>query len=497
MKKFLYSLLALPVLMTACGEVVETPTPEPSKASLTLTSEATMEFEAEGGEGVITFEYDGNSLNTNINTNPSTGKSLALECAAEWITIPAEVDVLASAINFEVAANESEEAREATIKATINDLFFEVLVKQAAAENDDPIDEPIDEPKDEFVAGWAINGTMNNWVKKDAIAMTEEDNYFVVKGFALADGDNFNFVFNGTEKTYGGNGQPAQPNYVYDAKSWGSNISVTAAGKYDVYLSADLKNYYIMNEGVSPAEAEVPLKPGEKRWSIKGDIKGFENVDVAFAKDSKYFTMKNVEFSGDASFNIYCNAEVAYGVTAGATCAIEEAIVIVEGGEAIKVAAEEGKKYDLYYLYKESGVSKLWVMPAGQYPVVWELVSGGYMPYGNFLCYFVSEDVELTLDFTAGVSVVNYVMPEGVYHVQDTENTGFSFDLEYCQAKVRGFKTMLMDGTMTVKHENGLYDIFIDMRTPQLDILKMHWVGEFAFDQYFQMMGGHEINNPQ
>ena len=62
---------------------------------------------------------------------------------------------------------------------------------------------------------------------------------------------------------------------------------------------------------------------------------------------------------------------------------------------------------------------------------------------------------------------------------------------------VRGFKTMLMDGTMTVKHVGGKYDVYIDMRTPQLDILKMHWVGEFAFDQYFQMMGGVPINNPQ
>ena len=119
------------------------------------------------------------------------------------------------------------------------------------------------------------------------------------------------------------------------------------------------------------------------------------------------------------------------------------------------------------------------------------------MPYGNFLCYFVSEDVELTVDFTAGVPVQNYVMPEGTYYVQDTENTGFCFDLQYCQAKIRGFKTMLMDGYMSVQHVDGKYDIFIDMRTPQLDIIKMHWVGEFAFDQYFQMMGGQPINNPE
>ena len=501
MKKLFYSLLALPVLMVACGEKSEAPVEQPKGATLELTSAETMEFDAEGGEGTITFDYDGNKLNTNGNSEPTTGKVLTIECAAEWITVASEVDVLASAINFEVAANETEEAREAVIKAYIKDLFIEVTIKQAAKENggnDDPIDDPNDDPKEDVVEGWAINGTMNNWAKAEAIAMTEEDGFFVVKGFELAKEDNFNFILNGGEKSYGGNGVPATPNYVYDAKSWGSNISVAEAGTYDIYLSTDLKNYYIMSEGVSPSEAEVPLKPGEKRWSIKGNIMGYDDVEISLAKDSKYFTKKNVQFVDDvAEFAIYCNSEAVYGVESGSENAIEEAMTIVEGGEAIKLAVTEGAKYDLYYKYNESGASQLWVMPASQYPVVWELVSGGYMPYGNFLCYFVSEDVELTLDFTAGVSVVNYVMPEGVYYVQDTEETGFCFDLQYCQAKVRGFKTMLMDGTMTVKHENGLYDIFIDMRTPQLDIIKMHWVGEFAFDQYFQMMGGLSINNPE
>ena len=497
MKKLFYSLLALPTLLVACGEPIDTPVEEPKQATLELTSAKTMEFEAEGGNGQITFKYEAAQINNNGNLQPTTGKFLTVECVANWITVDAEVDVIDSVIDFAVAANESEKAREATIKASINELSFEVAVKQAAKQQGGNNDDPKDEPKDEFVEGWAINGTMNDWVKKDATAMTEDGNYFVVKGFELAKEDNFNFILNGNEANRGGNGQPAEPNFVYDAKSWGSNISVTEAGTYDIYLSVDLKRYYIMSEGTSPEAAEVPLKPGEKRWSIKGDIKGRENEEITLKQDSKYYTMKNVEFSGDASFFIYCNSDVAYGVAANSECVIEAATIIVEGGEAIKVAAAEGQKYDLYYLYKENTTPKLWVMPAGQYPVVWELVSGGYMPYGNFLCYFVSEDVELTLDFTAGVSVVNYVMPEGVYHVQDTENTGFCFDLQYCQAKVRGFKTMLMDGTMTVKHENGLYDIFIDMRTPQLDILKMHWVGEFAFDQYFQMMGGVPINNPQ
>ena len=484
----------MPLAFVACGENIEEPQDEPKGATLELTSAEVVEFTAEGGEGTIEFHYDGNNLNTNVNTNPSTGKTLAVECEAEWISLPAEVDVLASAINFTVAENDAEEAREATIRATISDLFFEVLIKQAAAVKGD---DPIDQPTDDYVAGWAINGTMNNWAKAEAAAMTEEGDYFVVKSLTLAADDNFNFIYDGGVKNYGGSGKAAEPNYVYEAKSWGSNISVSVAGEYDIYLSADLKNYYIMTPGTSPAEAETPLKPGEKRWTIKGDIVGSNGEEVTLSRDSKYYIRKNVEFTGNNEFYLLCNSTSQYGVTEGTEYTVESAATIVEGGVAIKVPAVEGKKYDIYYLYKEAGGSQLWVMPAMQYPVVWEMVSGGYMPYGNFLCYFVSEDVELTVDFTAGVPVQNYVMPEGVYYVQDTEDTGFCFDLQYCQVKVRGFKTMLMDGTMTVKHTaNGLYDIFIDMRTPQLDIIKMHWVGEFAFDQYFQMMGGHPIANP-
>ena len=494
MKKLFYLLLALPLALAACSPDEPTPQEPTSKEALELTSADTMEFEAEGGQGTITFHYEGNKLNTNGNSQLTEGKSLAIECSAEWIEVASEVDVLAQSINFAVAENKATEPREALIRATIKELAIEVLVKQAAAEQGD---EPIEEPKDDYVAGWAINGTMNNWAKAEATAMTEEGNYFVVKNFDLTAEDNFNFIYNGGEKNYGGNGVAAEPNYIYDAKSWGSNVSVSVSGTYDIYLSADLKNYYIMTPGTSPEEAQVPLKPGEKRWTIKGNIKGFEDVELTLNKDSKYFTMKNVEFSGNADFAVLCNSEVRYGVAAGTECALEDALTIVEGGEAIKVATTEGAKYDIYYNYKENGTSRLWLLPAGQYPIVWELVSGGYMPYGNFLCYFVAEDVELTLDFTAGVPVENYVMPEGVYYVQDTENTGFSFDLQYCQAKVRGFKTMLMDGSMTVKHtDNGLYEVSIDMRTPQLDIIKMHWVGEFAFDSYFQMMGGHQIQNP-
>ena len=466
MKKFLYSLMALPMLFVACGEGHDAPVEEPKKPTLELKSAETMEFEAEGGEGVISFAYNIKGGIDDFESPNSSVKVIDVACDAAWIDAPSSVETFAGSFRFTVAKNENEEPREATITASLNEYSFVVTVKQATAENGGNND---DEP--EFVEGWAINGTMNDWVKKDAAAMTEEGDYFVVKGFELAADDNFNFIFNGTEKCYGGNGQVSEPDYTYDAKSWGSNIHVSKTGTYDIYLNKGLDKYYIMSEGVDPSEAQVAIKPGEVSWSIYGDIAGYNNVDIVLNKVGKYLEVKNVQFDGDKSFVVRCNGgdKAVLGVASADACNIEDSITLVAD----------------------------YVSEIKMNPVVWKSVTGGYMPhYNNFVIGFVTEDIELVLDFTAGVDVVNYVIPAGVYYLDDKDDTGFCFDLEYCAVKVRGFDSVLMDGTMTIAHVNGVYDIFVDMRTAQLDVIKLHYVGEVHYDSYFNMMGGLEINNP-
>lgn len=494
MKKFLYSLLVLPMLFVACGEKKEqTHTPEPTTPKFELTSESSMEFDAEGGEGTITFVYDFTDADEAM---------VNIACDAEWVEVTNEVAAYAASFTFTVAANETEEAREAVINASVKELFFEVTIKQAGAENGgNHDDEPDEDP--EFVKGWAINGTMNDWVKKEATAMTEEGNYFVAYGFELAADDNFNFIYNGTEKSYGGNGQVSEPNFVYEAKSWGSNISVTEAGKYDVYLSADLSNYYIMREGVSPEEAEEPLKPGEKRWSIFGAFEGNNRVeDVELKVDGKYFTARGVKFVEDMTFVVRCNGGDAgtLGVASSETYAVETAINLEVKSDAnyeIKADVEAGQKYDIFFTYSDDHY-EVWVMPDGRYPIIWDRVEGAYMSsYNNFILYLITNDIVLTLDFKAGdETIVNYVIPAGTYYIGDTEGTGWCFDTDYCIAKVRGRETPLLNGSMTIEHVDGKYDIYVDMCTATLDVLKMHYVGEIGFDPFFGNMGGTKLNNP-
>ena len=491
MRKLFFLLLALPLAFAACETTPDTPQEQPKGATLELTSNPTMEFDADGGQGNITFLYDGNNLNTNINTNPSTGRVLTVECDADWISVASEIDVLAERIPFSVEANSQTEPREATIKASIKELVIEVLVKQAA----------YNEPTNEYIEGWAINGTMNNWEKSEATPMTEEGNYFVAKQIALTSNDNFNFIFDGGIKNYGGNGQASEPNYAYEAKSWGSNISVSLDGEYDIYLSADLEHYYIMTPGMNPEEAEEAIKPGEKRWSIYGTFEGNNrDSDIILASDGKYLVARGVKFTGECEFVVRCNGgdEATLGATEDSTFTPEQHIIIVNGGSAIKVDVDKEQRYDIYFIAGETS-SDLWVMPEGQYPIIWNRVDGTYMPgYNNFLLYLITNDIVLTLDFTAGSeTVVNYVIPAGTYTFGDTEGTGWCFDQQYCIAKVRGHETPLLDGKMTIEHKDGKYDIYVDMRTATLDVLKMHYVGEIGFDPFFANMGGLKLNSPE
>ena len=125
LKNLFYLLLALPLAFAACEEPAPVDKPTPEAPKFTLTSDATMEFEAAGGEGTITFVYDFTDVQEAM---------VDIECAAEWVEVADKVQAYAASFTFTVAANDSEEAREAVVKATIGDLYFEVAVKQAGEE---------------------------------------------------------------------------------------------------------------------------------------------------------------------------------------------------------------------------------------------------------------------------------------------------------------------------------------------------------------------------
>ncbi len=122
-RNLFYLLLALPLVFAAC----EPDTPEQNvekKAVLILTSEATMEFAAEGGQGVITYTA---KMEEVTRTSPAPEPEVEATCEVAWV----ENLTVAENITFDVAVNEGE-ARETKIVVTYSDKSFEVAVKQAA-----------------------------------------------------------------------------------------------------------------------------------------------------------------------------------------------------------------------------------------------------------------------------------------------------------------------------------------------------------------------------
>ena len=120
LRRLFFALLALPLAFTACEPA--TPGVENKEYSLNVTSESVLNFEAEGGQGVISY-----TLEEVTRLSPVAQPEVEATCAAEWIT---DITV-AETITFNVAANEGE-ARETKIVVSYGEQEIDVAIKQAA-----------------------------------------------------------------------------------------------------------------------------------------------------------------------------------------------------------------------------------------------------------------------------------------------------------------------------------------------------------------------------
>lgn len=131
MKKLLAMAALFAVIFTACSDNDNegNETPDPKQPVLTCTSASTLEFDAEGGSGVITYTLQ----------NPAVGTELAVTENADWITnLKSET---AGRITFTVSAND-DKARSTSILVSYATESFSVKIKQEEGNStgsDDPI----------------------------------------------------------------------------------------------------------------------------------------------------------------------------------------------------------------------------------------------------------------------------------------------------------------------------------------------------------------------
>ena len=348
--------------MLAIAGAVACKQDEPVQEPKLDVDKATVEVAATAGEA---------SFNVTSNQN------WVASADADWVSLePASGSASEKAVAVKVTAedNETTEAREATVTVKAGDLSKTVKVKQAAGQGGDTPGTEL--PQSE----WALVGSFNDWSAGSELYLSVlDEEYFVYYGFELAANDEFKFLKGGVwppeGQEIGGNGL-VEPNTIQPAG--GSNIKVTEAGKYDIYLAADLATFYVMSEGKLPSEAVEPA-PVENQWGMMGCFVDNQwATDVPMTKEGEWIVAKGAQFT-ELTFKIRANESWSdatnIGVAPGSAKGeinTKVSVVTAEyakanlGGDAadIKLNGEAGT-YDVYFSYEKL---ELYVMTPGLKP---------------------------------------------------------------------------------------------------------------------------------
>ena len=300
MKKFA-ALAVVVMAFVAC----QPDTPEtPKEYTLEVTSETTMEFPAEGGEGLIEW-----TLNEVTRNNPHSAPAPTFQCEAEWITLYAE-DMGA----FVVAVNEGE-AREAVIKVTYAEQVIEVKVKQAGVEAEASFNIDVQEvhaasaitqvtPTDDDMY-YVMFLDEVSYLQFNGIATAEqlwEDDYAAFESGALANNMNLkaymeaaNVLFKGTKRVQWNRVRPGTESVLY---------------VYGVEFDEDGATYQpvtdIAWEVICPDRA--PLQDVE--FGLDVEVKGAEvKLNVQPENWDGYYLVKIVDYNNE----FYVGEGVTFG----------------------------------------------------------------------------------------------------------------------------------------------------------------------------------------
>lgn len=280
-------------------------TPEtPKDYTLEVTSEKTMEFPAEGGDGVIAWTF--NEVTRN---NPNPAPEPTLQCDAEWIVLSAR-----HLGAFEVHPNEGE-AREAVIKVTYAEQVIEVKVKQAGAQAEASFDIDVQEvhaasaitqvtPSDSDMY-YVMFLDEVSYLQFNGITTAEqlwEDDYAAFESGALANNMNLkaymeaaNVLFKGTKRVQWNRVRPGTESVLY---------------VYGVKFDEDGASYETVTdiawEVICPDRA--PLQDVD--FGLDVEVKGAEvKLDVQPENWDGYYLVKIVDYNNE----LYVGEGVTFG----------------------------------------------------------------------------------------------------------------------------------------------------------------------------------------
>ena len=389
MKKLFYLLLALPLVFAACEP--DTPEQEVEKeAVLTLTSDAEMNFEAEGGEGVITFTAEWKDVTRN---SPVPEPVVEATCEADWV----ENLTVAENITFTVLANEAD-ARETKVVVTYGDKSFEVAVKQAAKQNEQPepptgVNVEAKHFYGEYYGDEYSPGVGNYYMTLSDLGLTED-------GYAYAGGSYYYVDLYGP--LFDGEGEITLPVGTYTLDASDSCSEWTIGAGYSLYIAFDENGNSLAGDfGLPYTDAKLVVT--ESGVTLTATIDGVEHTvtfeGVADITDYRTDTGEVIEVTANYAYANYYGDQYTPGTAD-----------------------------NFYFFFSDLGVDENgWELPNGTYyrfdlyTEIIDTTNGIYIPEGTYTYdWFDSMQVGTFSDINSAY----YVMDASGYDYIDNSSLG-------------------------------------------------------------------------
>lgn len=140
---------------------------------------------------------------------------------------------------------------------------------------------------------WSVSGTFNGWGDTQMVTTTVKD-IFVAKAVKLDAYPSFKIRKNKAwTENYGGGIVYLNPNNWMQVYSGGSDISVTAAGTYDIYFDYTTKRLYVVTAGSDYTKVEQQTKEGEEPKQEEPEV----TEKVVYLKPNSNWTQSNARFA--------------------------------------------------------------------------------------------------------------------------------------------------------------------------------------------------------
>ena len=449
LKNLFYLLLALPLAFASCSDLLGDEK-EPAKTpKLTVTSSLTVEFEAEGGSGIITYTLE----------NAPEGAQVSATCEADWVS-----DLTVGAmITYKVSKNDGD-ARDTKIVVSYEQQVVEVSLTQAAK----PVSTA---PKFTLTSANVIEVTYEQAAK--SIEFTLENPIEGVEVEAKASADWIS-ITNIAENAI---------DFII-AENEGSARTATITATYGllepIVVTVNQAQYVDPNAVIIPFEVTecwASSENGGKQWDVT-----FVEHDVTlgdmYTRISFALAEANVQRVSDGTYSVANggillnasseNGYSTYRYNSSEIADILDATFTVATDTTAKTISIEGtfksgdKNIEIKYNGEMRGMDLGEATTGAISYSEWSDVYKQFHDNTELMFYAISADNALNMRFTVKHSGGSTLLPAGTYNVESFEMGKTDYLLD-CKATYNNVEGVLVSGSATFEHISGGFKITFDV----------------------------------